>query len=120
MNRVLEDKDLIRLLTKVEDSFVERKPLRQPGEWLKTVVAFANSTPIDYPAVLFIGVDNSGQIADAVDIESTMKSFSDVIESRVWPPVYTLPISLAHQGKTCLAVIIPGVQRVRTSPASPL
>lgn len=87
---------------------MERKPKGQKGDWLRTVVAFANSTPIGYPAVLFIGVDDSGKIVDDLNCEQVMKSFCDIIESQVWPPVYTLPRSLEHQGKSCVAVIVPG------------
>ncbi len=105
---MLDDLDLIALLTKTEDSYVERKPTNRKQEWLRTVVAFANSTPIGYPAVLFIGVNDAGQIADGVNIERVMKSFSDFLEEHAWPPVYTLPKSLTHQGKTCVAVIVPG------------
>jgi hypothetical protein len=63
---------------------------------------------LGYPAVLFIGVDDTGKIADEVDTERVLKSFSDVVESHVWPPIYTLCHSLTHNGRSCVVVIIPG------------
>ena len=54
----LTDEELLLRLNNPEDSYVERKPLKQEGDWLQTAVAFANSTPINYPAVLFVGVND--------------------------------------------------------------
>jgi hypothetical protein len=102
------DVDLIAKLTIVEDQFVERKSKSDKTGWLRTTVAFANSTPVGNPAVLFIGVDDDGIIADNVKVEDVMKSYSDFIGEHAWPPIYTAPRTLAHQGKTCIAVIIPG------------
>jgi predicted HTH transcriptional regulator len=58
----LSDADLLSKLKNCEDAFVERKTAADNKDWLKTVVAFANSTPIGYPAVLFIGVKDEGTI----------------------------------------------------------
>jgi hypothetical protein len=102
------DADFIARLTSVEDQFVERKSKSDKGGWLRTTVAFANSTPIGYPAVLFIGVGDDGTIADNVNVGDTMKWYSDVINNGVWPPIYTAPRSLTHTGKSFIAVIIPG------------
>lgn len=57
--------DLIRRLRATEDAFVERKTVGDDKyDWLKTAVAFANTAPIDYPCVLYIGVKNNGDIED--------------------------------------------------------
>jgi hypothetical protein len=48
----LSDADLSRLTT-FEDAFVERKSPGETRDLLKTAVAFANSTPVGYPAILF-------------------------------------------------------------------
>jgi hypothetical protein len=99
---------LIAKLTATEDQFVERKPRGNRGGWLRTVVAFANSTPIDYPAVLFIGVDDKGNIMEGLRPEEEMKSFSDYIAEHAWPPIYSAPRILDFGGRTCIAVIVPG------------
>jgi len=104
----LSDAELIARLTQTEDSFVERKSQADKTGWLKTAVAFANSTPIGLPAVLFIGVDNDGSIEGNVNAERAMQTFSDYVGSHAWPPIFTLPRSLIHDGRTCVAVIIPG------------
>lgn len=56
----LADEDLLTRLKNFEDNFVERKSAGDNRDWLKTLVAFANSTPVGYPAVLFIGVRDDG------------------------------------------------------------
>jgi len=104
----LTDAELIARLTQTEDSFVERKSKSDKGGWLKTVVAFANSVPVGLPAVLFIGVNDDGQIAESVDTEKAMQIFSDFIGEHAWPPVYSLARDLTHHGRSCIAVIVPG------------
>ena len=47
-------------MTNFEDHMVERKTVADMNDALKTVVAFANSAPIGYPCVLYIGVRDDG------------------------------------------------------------
>jgi len=54
----LTDDELLRRLGDFEDSYVERKPRKQQGEWLQVMVALANSTPPGYPAIFFPCVDD--------------------------------------------------------------
>lgn len=105
---MLSDIDLVARLTLTEDQFVERKPKNQQGEWLQATVAFANSTPIGYPAVLFIGVNDSGEIAENLKVQELAKSYSDLISTRTYPPVPNFPKVLVHGDRECIAVIIPG------------
>jgi predicted HTH transcriptional regulator len=93
---------------------VERKSRSDRRAWLQTAVAFANSAPIDWPAILFVGVDNSGapQLAGtqedlAKKLEDLAKSVSDVLD-QAYPAIYRhiVPLHLPDGG--CLAVIIPG------------
>jgi hypothetical protein len=58
----LSDADLLARLKNFEDHFVERKTIGDQKDWKKTAVAFANSAPIGYPAVLYIGARENGQI----------------------------------------------------------
>lgn len=105
---MLSDVDLIARLTSTEDAFVERKSAKDKGGWLRTAVAFANSTPIGYPAVLFIGVADDGTIAEGLRAEDVMKSFSDCIAENAWPPIYSAPRVVTQNGLSCIAAIIPG------------
>src|SRR5258708_2074120 len=104
----LSDIDLAARLSDTEDHFTERKSKNDKGGWLRTTVAFANSTPIGYPSVLFVGVENNGTITDNGNIEDLMKSYSDSIASNCYPPIYTMPRVFTHNGKSCIAIIIPG------------
>ena len=45
----LSDADLLARLKNFKDHFVERKTSGDKRDWLKTVVAFANSAPNGYP-----------------------------------------------------------------------
>jgi predicted HTH transcriptional regulator len=63
------DQELLLKLRNFEDNFVERKTISDNKDWLKTVVAFANSVPIGYPAILFISVKNDGTIRDSVNLD---------------------------------------------------
>ncbi len=104
---VLSDVDLLARLTDTEDHFTERKSKGDKGGWIRSTVAFANSTPIGYPAVLFVGVKDDGRITDNGNIEDLMKSYSDSIAC-CYPPIYTTPRVFTRDGKSCVAVIVPG------------
>ena len=58
------DAELLARIRRFEDHFVERKTASDKKDWLKTIVAFANSTPDGSTGVLFIGVTNEGVIED--------------------------------------------------------
>jgi len=104
----LKDEDLLLRLHNSEDNFVERKTSGDSKDWLKTVVAFANSTPVGYPAVLFIGVKNDGTPEDKpVNLDSLQKSFSEKV-SEAYPLVYYVAKIVNVDGKQVLAVIVPG------------
>ena len=104
----LSDQELLLRLRNFEDNFVERKTSGDSKDWLKTVVAFANSTPIGYPAVLYIGVKNDGTPEEkTVDLDSLQRTFNEKVRD-AYPPIYRLPKILNVGGKQVLAVIVPG------------
>jgi hypothetical protein len=105
----LTEEALILRLRSAEHDFVERKPRNQQGDWLQTAVAFANSAPIGYPAVLYVGVSDDGEPQQNVDqLENLGKSVSAAIE-KAYPAIYrhTVPLHFPD-GRGCLAVVIPG------------
>jgi len=102
------DADLIERLTITEDQFTERKGQKDRGGWIRTIVAFANSAPMGYPAVLFVGVNDDGSIQSGLKVDDTMKSLSATIAESAWPPIYILPRTLSHSGLECIAVLVPG------------
>jgi predicted HTH transcriptional regulator len=107
----LSDEELNRMRRDTENSFVERKTVSDKRGWLHTAVAFANSVPIDYPAVLFVGINDDGtlqQVAPDHDWERQQKTVNEEL-NRAYPPLYVLPkIIRDEQGREFLAVIVPG------------
>jgi predicted HTH transcriptional regulator len=106
----LTDDDLSRMRTDTENNFAERKTVSDKRGWLHTAVAFANSIPLDYPAVLFVGVNNDGTLENVPpdhDWEKQQKTVTSEL-GRAYPPIYCLAKILRDQGREFLAVIIPG------------
>jgi hypothetical protein len=102
------NEDLLLWLRDPEHTFVERKVFSDSKDWLKTVVAFANSIPVGYPAVLYIGVkDNCEPEEKTIDLDSIQKSLSEKLNA-AYPPIYRDTRILDVGGKKLLAVIVPG------------
>lgn len=104
------DKELFLRLQVTEDNFVERKRFSDHREWNRTAVAFANSCPVDFPGILFIGVYDNGTVErpkDPVNLDSLQKTLAERI-ANAWPPIYFLPKVLRKDGVEFLAVLIPG------------
>ena len=111
----LTDAEFVARLTQTEDSFVERKSQTDKSGWLRATVAFANSTPIGLPSVLFIGVSDDGQISANVDVEKTLQAFSDHVGAHAWPPIYALPRELTMPGDLAWQSLYPEAQNGLTS-----
>jgi hypothetical protein len=103
----LTDEELSLRLDNFEDHFVERKSSGDSKDWLKTAVAFANSVPIGYPAILFVGVKNTGEIEGDVNLDTLQKTFGRLLAD-AYPTIYYTSKVVSRGGKQCLAVIIPG------------
>jgi hypothetical protein len=103
----LTDQDILLRLQASEDAFVERKTASDSKDWLKTVVAFANTAPVGDPAILFIGVRNNGEIEGNANLDSLQRTLSERV-ALAYPEIYYLPKALQKDGKQFLAVIIPG------------
>ncbi|MGA9462275.1 MAG: ATP-binding protein [Terracidiphilus sp.] len=77
----LSEADLLARMKNFEDHFVERKVCSDSKDWLKTVVAFANSAPIDYPCILYIGVRDIGEIEDKQsNLDSVQKTLNRILQ----------------------------------------
>ena len=105
--RAFEDEDLLRLMRGPEDYVVERKSKNDTKDFLKTLIAFANSMPIGYPAVLFIGVGDDREMEGNVDVDRLQRRLA-YEAAEVFPPIYYMAKGLKQGDKECLAVIIPG------------
>ncbi len=105
----LSDDDIDRLRTSTEDHFVERKSY---GDWhkdiAKTVVAFANSLPIDKPGYIFIGVRDNGDVeASRQDLDTVQKTLADRLKL-IYPRVYYVPKVMRCGDSEYLVVIVYG------------
>ena len=105
----LNDAELLARLRNFEDHFVERKtPGDDKYDWVKTAVAFANSAPVDYACVLYIGVRNNGDIEERqANLDSLQKTFNKEMKF-VYPPIAYLPRITESEGRQALAVIVLG------------
>ena len=99
--------ELLGRMRNFEDQFVERKTSSDGKDWVKTIVAFANSTPIDSFSVLFIGVRNSGEIEPAkTDLDQLQRTLNQKLK-HVQPTVHCIQQIISENGRQALAVIVP-------------
>jgi predicted HTH transcriptional regulator len=106
----ISDEDLLRRLTNTEDNFTERKRFSDDREWLRTVIGFANSCPLDFPGVLFIGAYNDGRVERPKkpgNLDSLQKTLTDRL-NEAWPPIFYLQKVLKRESLEFLAVLVPG------------
>jgi hypothetical protein len=104
---MLTNEEILLKVEQQEDSFVERKSVNDVNDCLKTAVAFANSTPIGFPAIMFVGVRSNGDIEHITDLDKLQWSISERI-SKAYPTIYTETRILEKDNKKFLAVLIPG------------
>jgi hypothetical protein len=105
----LTPETLILRLRGTEHDFVERKSKADKEGWLKSAVAFANSAPMGYPAVLFVGAGDDGTPhAKPTELEDIMRSISSTLDNRSYPSIYRHYIPLHLPEGSCIAVVIPG------------
>src|ERR1700678_1172444 len=104
---MLTDEELALRIISTEDGFVERKTVGDYKRWIPAFVAFANSAPIGFSCVLFIGVRDNGIIESNVGVESLQRSFSEKT-AEVFPPVPYSSKVFSREGRECFAVIVEG------------
>jgi schlafen family protein len=104
----LNETDLLSRMRNFEDHMVERKTVKDEKDWKRAAVAFANSAPIGYPALLYIGVRDNGEIENPQkDLEEVAKKFNSQMQ-KVYPRIAYVPKVISSDGRQALAVIIPG------------
>lgn len=98
---------LLARMKATEDQFVERKTTNDQRDWLKTAVAFANSSPEGSEAVLFVGVYDSGEIElHNNNLDSLQRTLRRELE-KAYPPIQYRSVLVTENGKNAIAVIIP-------------
>jgi hypothetical protein len=104
----LSDADLIARMRNFEDHFVERKTSNDTKDILKTIVAFANSAPLSLPAVLYLGVRDSGEMeSPQVNLDGLQKAVNREMQ-KAYPRIPYLQRVLPFEGRQALAVIVYG------------
>jgi predicted HTH transcriptional regulator len=107
MNPIPSDAELLARMKNFEDNFVERKTVADDRDWLKTIVAFANSTPPGWNSVLFIGVKNSGEIeTPQVNLDSLQIKLNATL-LKTYPPIPCFKHVVEQNRRQALAVIVP-------------
>jgi len=104
----MSDADLLARLRDAEDHFVERKTVSDLNDCAKTVVAFANSAPVGWPCVLYVGVRDDGRFEEReIDFDSIQKSINKKLGD-IYPRVAYFPKIISDGTKRALAIIVPG------------
>jgi len=105
----LEESALLRLLHSTEHTYAERKTIGDDKkDWIKTVVAFANTLDPSQEGILFIGVTDEGEIqANNPNLDKLQITFSQQMRN-VYPSVYHTTKIVKEGDRECLAVIVPG------------
>jgi predicted HTH transcriptional regulator len=85
----ISDQDILSQLTNFENSFVERKTSSDSKDWLRTVVGFANTAPIGYPAIMFVGVKDDGEIEEILNFDKLQKTLSAKL-AEAYPVIFYL------------------------------
>ncbi len=98
----LNEADLLARMKNFEDHLVERKIISDEKDWKKTAVAFANSVPVGVPAVLYIGVKDSGEIeTPRKDLDEAQKRFNSRMQ-KVYPRIPYVPKIISENGRQAL------------------
>jgi hypothetical protein len=104
----LSESDLLSRMRNFEHHLVERKTVKDENKWKRAAVSFANSAPVGVPAVLYLGVLDSGEIETPQhDLEEVGKKFNRHME-KVYPRIAYVQKVINDNGRQALAVIIPG------------
>lgn len=104
----MTDDEIQRRLKDHEDHFVERKAEGDHKDFLKTLVAFANSVPDDQTAILFIGVHDDGTVPGLKNPNSLQKTVSEICERKCYPKIDPQPVMrvLKEGDAEYLAVVV--------------
>jgi hypothetical protein len=98
-------------LNDVEDSLTERKTSYSFNEAIRTIVAFANSVPENRSGVLFIGIDDSGNVVGVEGADKLQQKIITDCANKVYPPIYPTVVVLNVGEKLVIAVEITNCPR---------
>jgi len=117
---LLNDADIVAKLRLTEDNFTERKVVSDLKDVLKTLVAFANSTPEGGVSILYVGVRDDGSIEEPArsDFDKIQKGTINDALGKSYPRVYCESRVIEHEGRSFMAILVP-FSRLRPHFAGP-
>jgi hypothetical protein len=99
---------LIGIIGAHEDALVERKPEgTNRADLRQTIVAFANTVPVEREAVLFVGVRDNGDIQGVQNPDEMQKLIRSICTQDCYPEVKFQAEVLESQDKVIVAIVIP-------------
>lgn len=99
------DDDLLKWKNPSEDHFIERKTSGDSRDWLKTLVAFANSVPVGRYAVMYVGVRDDGTVEGGTNLDSIQKTLRQKMTA-AYPPIEYVSRVLAEDRAEFLCVLV--------------
>lgn len=99
--------DLKERVPDYEDGLTERKSSGAPNDIIRTVVAFANSVPENRTGVLFVGVNDKGEIIGVENPDKLQKNIRNICENQCYPPIWADILVLNFGEKAVIAVEVP-------------
>ena len=100
------DEEILQRLTNTEDHLTERKSKTHRDQCTEAMVAFANSALPNKPGILYVGVNDEGEILQDKAPESWQH---DIMAwgNGCYPELPVIPRTLRKDGKEFLAVVVP-------------
>lgn len=103
----LTDQDILSRLSNYEDHYAERKSTGDIKDVLKTAVGFANSIPLGFCGIIYVGVKNDGTIENNANLDSLQRTVSEKLCDS-YPPIFYEQRALQRDGRQFLAILVPG------------
>ena len=100
------DEELLQRLTNTEDHLTERKSKPHRDQCTEAMVGFANSALPNKPGILYVGVNDKGEILQDKAPESWQHDIT-AWGNGCFPELPVIPRTLSKAGKEFLAVVIP-------------
>jgi predicted HTH transcriptional regulator len=102
------DEELSQCRDRPEDGVIERKTFGDSQDWVKTVVAFANSVPLGRCGVLYVGLRSDGSVEqNTPDLDKVQRTLRRKLEA-VFPPISYTSRVIGDGPQKYLCVIVPG------------
>jgi len=106
---MVPDHDILGQLKSAESQYLERKTqCPKDAELRATLCAFANSTPEGQYSVLFLGVEDNGDVCglDPATLDGTQKKILRIAHEDCYPPINAFTQVVVADGRSVIAVVV--------------